>query len=316
MTFTMRRAADRDLPAVLGLLAERAEWLRAQAIQQGSTRTLDEPTRQAVDAGLVWVMTNGEGVDVPIGTVTLSTVADLDFWGETERATPALYVSKLATARRHAGRGIGAGMMAWANNHAADLGISHLRWDVWKTNEGLQAWYQSIGYEPARVIDRPGRFSWVLYDVAYRAPVEQPDVVTDPASMGRVKVARLSSTEKGHPNLGEPSPDGDDAPHPDHWHTVPGLLVPNLGTQAAGKPAPLTVAADSPGRTLLYDSGDGWRIRQHFPHRIASWMRQPSLISGQVYELAHIPRNGERCGVGVYGANLAAADRSEPALAR
>ena len=169
--------------------------------------------------------------------------------------------------------------------------------------------------ERVRRGDRP---SPDLYESAYRAPAEFQDLVTDPGSTARAQFARLSSTIKRQVNVGDRYPDADDAPAPDHWHTVPGLLVPRLGTEAAEDPTPLMVSSESMGRTLLFDSGDGWRLHWPFSHRIASWSDGPSLTPGRVYEIAHIPSNGERCGVGVFGdavGDLSEAEHPEPALA-
>jgi hypothetical protein len=138
-------------------------------------------------------------------------------------------------------------------------------------------------------------------------------VETDPGSVARVKVARLASRYSREASLGEPDPDKLAAPGPDHWHTVTGLLVPPLGTPEDAperpEPRPLRIGSDGTRTALLFDSGDGWRLRGPFGHRIASWSDRPgALVSGQLYEVGHIPPNGERCGVVVWGEPVEAVD--------
>ncbi len=77
---------------------------------------------QAIAAGHVWLLYDG---GVLIATITAEPEGDRDFWTLTELAEPALYVSKLAVRRSHAGQVIGSLLLAWARDRAYRQG---LRW--------------------------------------------------------------------------------------------------------------------------------------------------------------------------------------------
>jgi hypothetical protein len=58
-----------------------------------------------------------------------------------EAAEPALYAHKVTVDRAYGGQGLGAELLDWAGNRAADEGPDWLRVDVWTTNERLQHYY-------------------------------------------------------------------------------------------------------------------------------------------------------------------------------
>ncbi len=163
MTFLIRQARSNEVDTVLDLLYERVRWLAERGSDQWSTTTSSWPSKvtAAVTAGHTWLLI---GLDeVPLGTVTLSTVGDPDFWTSEELSESALYVAKLATSASCAGTGLGSLMLRWTVDHAHRHGHKPVRLDVWKTARDLHAWYRSQGWQHLRTVERPERKSGALF---------------------------------------------------------------------------------------------------------------------------------------------------------
>ena len=137
-------AAERaDLEAVMSLLREARGWHEKQGVD--AWREFDT-ARIAADiaAGLVYVARAGSEI---CGTITLLET-DGVVWGE-ERGDE-LYVHKLAVARRHAGLGIGAEILRWAQGLAVQRGKRRLRLDTWDGNRKMRDYYERQGFRHVR----------------------------------------------------------------------------------------------------------------------------------------------------------------------
>ena len=135
--------ARADLDAVMSLLREARSWHAKQGVD--AWREFDT-ARIAADiaAGRVYVAQSSVEV---CGTVTL-VESDGLVWGE-ERGDE-LYVHKLAVARRHAGLGIGAQILRWAQGLARERGKRRLRLDTWDGNRKMRDYYEREGFRHVR----------------------------------------------------------------------------------------------------------------------------------------------------------------------
>ncbi|HEY3481305.1 MAG TPA: GNAT family N-acetyltransferase [Streptomyces sp.] len=175
MSLTIWLAGREDCPAVLDLLLGRAAWLRNRGSDQW--HNFDEKQdklEQVVAAGRTWLMRDGDD-GTPLGTITF-TDADPEFWTPEEQRTPALYLAKLATDPKVAGRGLGRTLLQFAMYMAnADSTIEEVRFDVWKTAYDLHRYYEREGWTYVRTVDLPHRFSGVLFSrEVVRPSVNQP----------------------------------------------------------------------------------------------------------------------------------------------
>lgn len=147
----LRPAAAEDVPALLALRAEAEGWLRTKGTDQWSDPETGERAitkwRASIDEGRAWVVV-GEREKV-LATVSRGPV-DRDFWKDTDRPESALYLYKLIVAREASGRHLGTRIIDWMSRLAAMEGRSWVRIDTWRTNTGLHAYYERLGFEHVR----------------------------------------------------------------------------------------------------------------------------------------------------------------------
>lgn len=94
---------------MISLLDERIQWLRDRGSDQWSTgRTFRTRLRNSINRKETWLLLDGGAA---IGTVSINTDGDPDFWTPEELAEPAIYVGKMATRTARSGEGLGALMM-------------------------------------------------------------------------------------------------------------------------------------------------------------------------------------------------------------
>lgn len=74
-------------------------------------------------------------------------------WPDYERGSKAIELKQLYTDPDVTGRGIGAALIDWAHNLAADYGADEIQLSVWSGNEGAQRFYARYGYEKVADID-------------------------------------------------------------------------------------------------------------------------------------------------------------------
>src|ERR1700733_8112455 len=123
----LTRATERDVPVVTDLLNGAAAWLEARGSTQwnggfGTSRISRIVGRQGTY--IAWIQ------GTAAATITVCGAGDPAFWTPRELAEPASYLSKMATARTYAGRGIGEALMAWAVNPADKRGDRGVRLDA------------------------------------------------------------------------------------------------------------------------------------------------------------------------------------------
>jgi predicted N-acetyltransferase YhbS len=158
----VRQAHQEDADTVAALLDEATVWVRELGFSQWPLPFPEDELAAAIDRGEVYLVEGEDGEAV--GTVTILE-ADPTYWPE--QPTDALYVHKLAVRRDHAGRGIGAAIVAWANAEAAEAGRDFLRLDCLCDNPGIRDYYEGLGFEHRGDLELNGR-AMSLYERAVR----------------------------------------------------------------------------------------------------------------------------------------------------
>ncbi|RVX38004.1 ribosomal protein S18 acetylase RimI-like enzyme [Nonomuraea polychroma] len=166
----LRRAEPHDLPGVLTLLADTAEWLYAQGVRQwprngfGPERIeplIEERVLFLLDDELRYL--DPDESAPPVATIALDDHADPEFWTPGDDPGAALYIHKLAVARPWSGSGLGDALLDWAAASAFAAGLPWLRLDCAKANPRLQSYYRSRGFHHVRTVDLPHRSSGALF---------------------------------------------------------------------------------------------------------------------------------------------------------
>jgi GNAT superfamily N-acetyltransferase len=140
-----------DVGTVAALLDEATVWVRELGFDQWPLPFPRAEVAAAIDRGEVYLADlDGEAV----ATVTVQ-LDDTPYWGE--RPPDALYVHKLAVRRDCAGRGIGAGIVEWADARAAAAGRDFLRLDCLYDDPAIRAYYERLGFELRGEIEAGGR---------------------------------------------------------------------------------------------------------------------------------------------------------------
>lgn len=146
---------------MVSLRREAEQWLAERGIEQWTAKwvqTGTEKIERATRQQRAWVV---EAADGNVGaTVTLGG-PDEDLWHVEDG--PALYLYKLMVARRWAGRGLGALIIDWAVDLAAQHGYPCLRLDTWPSNPGLMDYYRDQGFDHVRTENIPGRDTGALF---------------------------------------------------------------------------------------------------------------------------------------------------------
>jgi GNAT superfamily N-acetyltransferase len=157
-TFRIRTGSAADAPAVVGLFDEAVAWLvnRGQEGQWGETPWSQRPA--LVERARVWAQGGGlriaddEADPTPLGALVLGVhpphVEPID--------EPEVYVEALVTSRAHAGRRIGAQLVAAAADEARASGAAVLRVDCWAGAPTLVGWYEAQGFVRSGMFDVRG----------------------------------------------------------------------------------------------------------------------------------------------------------------
>ncbi|WP_131740919.1 GNAT family N-acetyltransferase [Actinomadura roseirufa] len=157
---TIDVAVADDLAEVVELLNSVADWLTSRGINQWASRFSAEQMAPIIERGEVYlVRENGSA----IATVTVSANGNSEFWTAEELAEPARYVAKLATAREHAGQGLGELLLRWTIDLGARQGARWIRLDAWRTNYRLHDFYRGAGWSHLRTVELEHRRSGALF---------------------------------------------------------------------------------------------------------------------------------------------------------
>ncbi|WP_427885803.1 GNAT family N-acetyltransferase [Kribbella sp. GL6] len=266
-----------DAEPVAELLTERAAWLAQRGIAQWSKKDPARDTAATIAAGETWLLL--DGARRPVGTITLSTRADHDFWSRSERSVPALYASKIATRIDCAGQGLGRLLLHAGFMYGRRRGLSILRWDVWRTNRQLQKYYRSLGASLLRVVVVPGRssgalFEWRAMDRAVWA-AGSPNLITIQAPEGELRQID-AITEHSAVRLGADAWDRLQSARPTHVHRT-------LDLKYAASGEPLAIGPVDAAPSILHHAGDTWRVGQ----TAMTGSVLDSLRPGLLYRITH-----------------------------
>lgn len=80
---------------------------------------------------------------------------DEGLWVAEERAQPACHVCQLAVDWRYAGAGLGARILNWSGDQAAQAGAEWLRFNAWTTNPRLRLYHEEREFEHVRILTGP-----------------------------------------------------------------------------------------------------------------------------------------------------------------
>jgi GNAT superfamily N-acetyltransferase/DNA-binding HxlR family transcriptional regulator/predicted transcriptional regulator len=150
----IRRATRGDVAAVVRLRRQRQEWLAARGSDQWSgglsLKAFRRRVKDSVRAGETWVATTSTGE--VIGTIAVDhTAADQGLWTAEELNT-AVIVHRMIVSLDAAGRGIGAALLAHAEQRALATGREWIRLDAWTTNVELHQLYLRHGFRHVRTV--------------------------------------------------------------------------------------------------------------------------------------------------------------------
>ena len=152
--FRVARATVDKAPLAAAILREAALWLEATGKKNWEPEWFTPesmvPNAERGELWLAW-----EGSD-PVGTMLLAET-DEDFWPEDSPGV-ALYVHKLAVARRAAGRGVSQALLRQAEIETAAADVSHLKLDCRADRPKLQALYEGAGFHR---VDERIVFGWL-----------------------------------------------------------------------------------------------------------------------------------------------------------
>ncbi|MEV0732414.1 GNAT family N-acetyltransferase [Polymorphospora sp. NPDC050346] len=269
----IRQAQPGEFDLVLGLLEESVRWLRSRGFDQWSTwpqwRAKMQPS---LERGDVWLLLAGQQ---PIGTITIETNGDTDFWSPSELQDPAVYLSKLAVSRGAAGNEYGALLLEWAGDRAYRHGHAYLRLDAWKSNEHLQSYYRRRGWEYLRTSLNASRRSGALFQrLATQMSFETSAALQEVPAPPALETERYDS---------EVDPVGNFARQ--HTHIRPGLIARSNGLDQYRM-------GFVPGyRYRLREESGAWQVEQSYRD---TWYQTAtvtgsdlSLTTGSLYVITH-----------------------------
>ena len=134
----IRQATEADVDAVVALRLERARWLAERGSDQWTGGITLDTWRarvvQSVRAGRTWMATTRDGR--VLGTMAVDLTATPGLWTAEELAT-AVMVHRLMVSVDAAGQGIGAKLLAHADQLAMDYGREWVRLDAWTPDTGF-----------------------------------------------------------------------------------------------------------------------------------------------------------------------------------
>jgi GNAT superfamily N-acetyltransferase len=154
-------AVPGDVDELVGLRDRVARWLVERGIQQWQPGEFSVARmRTWVDRGDVYVHRREGRIVAAVAVLE----KDPDIWGD--QPADAAYVHLLMVDRAHAGAGLGAAALSYAEGRARDLGAHRARLDAVASNPWLRRWYEDRGYEVvgSRSFEDPGPFGSLLFE--------------------------------------------------------------------------------------------------------------------------------------------------------
>ena len=292
MTLTMLRGQMRDHADVMQLLNSRIEWLSSNGLDQWRNRDFSKQMCINLADGLTWCLMDDDQI---VGTATISTYADSDFWSPEEAKRPALYMSKMATIVGRSNDKLGVQLVGWLMSHAQSFGISTIRWDAWRTNERLHRYYRSIGAKHIRTVFPESRRSGALFEISYMAC--DSGVGTVDLESGSFEVPQQSRYTM---RVNSDDSAADVVEVLNFGHHFSELNMPSPTVEFETVPSPLKTSCRDGHLATIYNPGPGWRLSKFFNHAITDWPTLSQLQSGHPYQLRHETVNGQ-CELRVVG---------------
>jgi len=152
----VRPAIGADFETIIGFIDEASWWLAGKGTDQWARpwpdqMERDDRVRRGIKDGCTWMV-----VDECESVATISCRRDgnPDLWRQSERAEPAIYLSRLIVRRSHGGQRIGNELIDWAGLWSRrQYAASWIRIDVWTTNTMLHDYYRKRGFRFCRRCD-------------------------------------------------------------------------------------------------------------------------------------------------------------------
>jgi GNAT superfamily N-acetyltransferase len=168
----VRRATAADAPVATAILDEASAYVHTLGFEQWPVPFPPDELVQRIERGELYLVdADGE----PAATLTLLW-DDPAFWGE--RPPDAVYLHKLAIRRAFAGRGLGAAIVEWVDEHAASAGRRYVRLDCQREDAGIRSYYERLGFVHCGDKDDDSRFAVALYERPTRPFPPRPGSVT------------------------------------------------------------------------------------------------------------------------------------------
>jgi GNAT superfamily N-acetyltransferase len=149
---TIRRANKADVDTVATMWNRSAEWLKSIDSDQWQYPVKMENIEAAVKTESCWLVIRE---DLPIGTITLDTNAEPQYWHPTDGPANALYIHRMVVEGTERGSELGSAMLDWAGERAIATGREWIRLDAWRSNKALHQYYMARGFELVRVVEDP-----------------------------------------------------------------------------------------------------------------------------------------------------------------
>lgn len=148
----IRLATDTDIPDIVRLRREAAEWLSSLGSDQWSNGIdEDEFTRrvqESIHSNETWVAVDNDQV---LGTIAIDSHTNPGLWSSEEMQNSLIIHRMIKT--RGAPEGLGADLLHHAEHVATQNGAHWLRLDAWTTNIALHEYYRRAGFEHVRTIE-------------------------------------------------------------------------------------------------------------------------------------------------------------------
>ena len=139
---TFRQAQPSDAAVVEAMLTEAAQWVDALGEVMWDTGELASDRIAAeTAAGQFFVAL----VDGRVAGAIRFQLEDTLFWPDLPNDNSA-FIHRLVVRRRYKGQGVSTALLAWAVEHARELGKTYLRLDCDKSRPKLRALYEGFGF--------------------------------------------------------------------------------------------------------------------------------------------------------------------------
>jgi GNAT superfamily N-acetyltransferase len=159
----IRLARESDLDSLVVLYESVRQWLIGRGLDQWknntSNRIRDRIQDSIQDRCCFVAEDNGEIV----GSITVDTFADPEFWHDDDCPEDALYAHRMVVNRQESGQKVGEQLLRWAEQLAKQRGKRWLRLDAWRTNTRLHQYYSEQGFDLVRIVELGHRGSGALF---------------------------------------------------------------------------------------------------------------------------------------------------------